>query len=70
MSEQDPRHGELVDWLKSQGHSDTQIERILAKVAEYDKQTTHESIFDSIDSGDFDIASLIDEALSDESQGD
>lgn len=70
MSEQDPRHDELVDWLKSQGHSDQQIERILTKVAEYDKQTTHESIFDSIDSGDFDIASLIDEALSDESQGD
>jgi len=66
MTINDPRHQELVEWLKSQGHSDPQIERILAKVAEYDNQTLHESIFDSIDSGDFDIAKLIDEALSDE----
>lgn len=68
MTENDPRHQELIDWLKSQGHSDLQIGRILAKVAEYDNQTLHESIFDSIDTGDFDIASLIDEALSDETK--
>lgn len=66
MTDNDPRHQELVQWLESQGHSDLQIRRILAKVAEYDSQTLHESIFDSIDSGDFDIAKLIDEALADE----
>ncbi|MEM8947040.1 MAG: hypothetical protein AAGD11_17830 [Planctomycetota bacterium] len=70
MSEQDPRHHELIEWLKSQGHNAAQIERILAKVAEYDSQTTHESIFDSIDSGDFDIASLIDEALDEQDSAD
>ena len=68
MTADDPRHHELVEWLKSQGHSDQQIQRILAKVEDYDSQTMHESIFDSIDSGDFDIASLIDEALADDEQ--
>jgi len=46
-SRQDPRHKELVEWLKSQGHDDRQIERIVAKVVEYDNRTLHESIFDS-----------------------
>ncbi|MGI9428807.1 MAG: hypothetical protein ACR2NM_09125 [Bythopirellula sp.] len=63
----DPRHQELIEWLKSQGHNDQQINLILKKVAEYDSRTIAESIFDSIDSGDFSIAALIDEALTDES---
>ena len=63
---EDPRHEELVQWLESQGHTETEIRRILAKVAEYDSQTLHESIFDSIDSGDFDLSSIIDEALSED----
>lgn len=66
MTNRDPRHAELVEWLKSQGHSPADIDRILAKVAEYDSQTMHESVFDSIDSGDFDLSKLIDEALADE----
>ncbi len=67
MLENDPRHKELLEWLKSQGHNDEQIARIMAKVAEYDSRTTRESLFDSIDSGRFDIQSLIDDALTDES---
>jgi len=66
MAENDPRHQELIAWLSTQGHSELQIVRILAKVAEYDNRTLHESIYDSIDSGDFDIATLIDQALADE----
>ena len=67
MTDNDPRQKELIDWLRSQGHDDGQIGRILAKVADYDNQTTHESIFDSIDSGDFNIQNLIDEALGEQS---
>lgn len=66
----DPRHQELIEWLRSQGHNDQQIELILAKVEDYDNQTMHESIFDSIDNGAFDIAALIDEALEEESASD
>ena len=63
MSEEDPRHLELVGWLREQGHSQDKIEKILAKVAEYDAQTLHESIFDSISRGHFDLGSIIKEAL-------
>lgn len=57
------RHAQLIAWLENQGHSQDDIEKILAKVAEYDAKTVHESIFDSIDEGDFDIQQIIDEAL-------
>lgn len=61
--ETDPRHAELTTWLKERGHSTEEIAKILTKVAEYDSQTVRESIFDSIDSGDFNISAIIDEAL-------
>jgi hypothetical protein len=66
MSAEDPRHQELVEWLCKQGHSSDQIEKILAKVAEYDAQTLHESVFDSISRGQFDLSSIIEEALGEE----
>jgi hypothetical protein len=57
------RHEELVAWLTERGHSPEEITKILAKVEQYDAETVSGSIFDSIDSGDFDIAAIIDEAL-------
>jgi len=63
MSESDPRNAELVGWLTERGHSPEEIAKILAKVEQYDAETVSGSIFDSIDSGDFDISAIIDEAL-------
>lgn len=60
------QHAQLIVWLENQGHSGDAIERILAKVDEYDKKTVHESVFDSIESGKFSLAQIIDEALKDE----
>jgi len=60
---EDPRHQELVQWLQEQKYSAIEIEKILAKVAEYDSQTLHESIFDSIEGGDFSIETIVKEAL-------
>ena len=68
MSTQDPKHDELVAWLKEAGHSDVEVEKILAKLSEYDAQTMHESVFDSINSGKFDIASIIAEALGEDEE--
>jgi hypothetical protein len=62
----DVRHEELIAWLTERGHNPDEIAKILAKVAEYDAQTIKESIFDSIDSGDFDLSALINEALGNE----
>ncbi len=64
MSDQSSsRHAELVAWLTERGHSPEEVAKILAKVDEYDAETVNESIFDSIDRGDFDIAALIKDAL-------
>lgn len=62
------RHAQLVAWLENQGHSPREIEKILAKVSEYDTQTVHESIFDSIETGAFNIKKIIGEALEDDDQ--
>ena len=56
---------ELVGWLRERGHTPDEIEKILAKVDEYDSQAVRESIFDSVDDGTFDFAKLIEEALVD-----
>lgn len=63
MTDSDPRHAELVAWLAERGHSPAEIAKILAKVDQYDAEVINESIFDSIDRGDFDIAAVIKEAL-------
>lgn len=63
------RHAQLIAWLQDQGHSEEQIQRILAKVAEYDERTIHESVFDSIESGAFDLSKIIEEALADDGEG-
>ena len=44
------------------------MRKILEKLEAYDAQTTHESVFDSINSGKFDIAALIEEALADDTE--
>ncbi|MEO0532194.1 MAG: hypothetical protein AAF266_16735 [Planctomycetota bacterium] len=62
----DHQHAQLIAWLEDRGHTSDEIDRILAKVKEYDERTVHESVFDSIESGAFDLAKVIDEALSDD----
>jgi hypothetical protein len=62
----DVQHAELIAWLAEQGYSQTKIEKVMAKVAEYDAQTVRESIFDSINSGTIDIAEFVREALGEE----
>lgn len=63
----DQRNAQLVSWLEDQGHTPQEIEKVLAKVAEYDKKTVHESVFDSIDSGAVDLAAIVREALAETS---
>ena len=63
IEDQSRGQSELINWLQERGHSPEEVAKILAKVAQYDARTVNESIFDSISSGDFDIAGLIEEAL-------
>jgi hypothetical protein len=54
---------ELVEYLRSQGHSDSEIELILARVRQYEVETQQDSIMDSIGNGTLDLAAMIQEAL-------
>lgn len=52
----------LIEHLTEMGHSWNEIEQILAKLAEYDKRSIHESVFDSLERGTFSLNQIIDEA--------
>ena len=59
----DEWHVQLTEHLRSQGHTDEEITKIFALVQKYDVETTHDSVMDAIDGGQFNLAALIDEAL-------
>lgn len=56
---------ELIAYLHGLGQSEAEIEKIMARVRQYEFETQHDSIMDSIGNGTFDIAKLIQEALGD-----
>ncbi len=53
----------LIEWLKQRGQTEEEIERILAKVRQYDEQTMHDSVMDSIGSGRMTLEALVQQAL-------
>lgn len=62
MSELD-RYPELTEFLRDRGHSDAEIELILAELHRKNEGVMVDSIMDSIDLGDFDIEEIIKAAL-------
>ncbi len=56
-------YGPLVKWLEERGHSEEEIRRIMVRVRQYDEQTMHDSVMDSIGSGHLTLETLIKEAL-------
>ena len=54
---------ELTEYLRGLGQTDTEIEKILARVRQYEFETQQDSIMDSIGNGTFDLAALIKQAL-------
>jgi len=58
---------ELIEFLTTQGYGKTEIDKILVKLREYDSSVFRQSVFDAIETGGFDLRSLIDKAIGDES---
>ena len=56
-------YDELTEYLRGLGQTDAEIEKIIARVRQYEVETQHDSIMDSIGNGTFDLAALIKEAL-------
>ena len=57
------KYPEVVTWLREQGHSDPEIEKILNRLEVHDQAVKADSLMDSIENGNFDIESIIQEAL-------
>jgi hypothetical protein len=53
----------LTEYLRGEGHSDVEIDAILARVRQYDIETQRDSIMDAIGNGTLDLAAIIKEAL-------
>ena len=56
-------YDELTEYLRGLGHTEAEIEKILVRVRQYEFETLHDSVMDSIGNGTFDLAALIKEAL-------
>ena len=56
-------YDELTAYLRGEGHSEGEIDSILARVRQYEVETQRDSIMDSIGNGTLDLAALIKEAL-------
>jgi hypothetical protein len=61
-------YDELTEYLRGLGQTDAEIDKILARVRQYEVETQHDSIMDSIGNGTFDLAALIKEALGDNTE--
>lgn len=49
----------LMGHLTEQGLSQPEIDGVIAKLREHDKRTIHESVFDSIERGTFNLQTVI-----------
>lgn len=57
------QHQELIQWLKDEGYGTGDIDKILQKVRQYDDETMHDSVMDSIARGSIDLKKIIEDAL-------
>lgn len=53
----------IADWLRGQGYAEEEIQKILAKLADYDHQTLSDAVFDSIGSGGQTLDQIIRDVL-------
>ena len=60
----------IVSGADNAEYSDEEIQKIVAQIRKYDDDTRHDSIMDSVAKGTFNLAAIIEKALteSDESQ--
>ncbi|MEM9643665.1 MAG: hypothetical protein AAF989_01620 [Planctomycetota bacterium] len=52
----------LIHYLTEQGHSWPEIQQVLSKLNEHDQRTIRESVFDSIETGSFNLEKIVEEA--------
>ena len=61
---------ELIVYLKEEGYNQAEIDKVLAKLRDYDSSVFRQSVFDAIETDSFDLRSIVDEAMGKESSDD
>ncbi len=56
-------YNEVTELLKEMGHSDFEIQKIMARLRRFEKEMQLDSIMDSIGQDGFDLDALIQEAI-------
>jgi hypothetical protein len=62
----DPYQQEIAACLADRGHTPEEIEKIMARLGQYDARVVRDALFDSMETGDFDIDAIIEEALAED----
>jgi hypothetical protein len=57
---------DIKNWLADRGHNAEEVEKIMKRLEQFDETTVRDSIFDSIETGGFDMEAIIKEALADD----
>ena len=57
------QYSEVVELLSEMGHTPAEIDKIMERLLQYEKELQLDSIMDSIGGGTLDLKGLIDEAL-------
>ena len=63
MSTPDQDSDQLAAFLHDEGYTPAEIQRVLERLDDFDSRTTHESVFDSIAAGSFDLHGMIKQIL-------
>ena len=56
---------EIEGWLAERGYTPAVIEKILQRLDQFDAKVNRESVFDAMETGEFDMDALIKDALGD-----
>ena len=70
MPETDDDYIQLGDFLRERGHTELEIEKVVAHVRNYEAETQLYSVMDSIADGHLNLGAIISEALTDEGEAD
>ncbi|HEX3725706.1 MAG TPA: hypothetical protein VHV08_05660 [Pirellulales bacterium] len=54
---------EIRQWLADRGYPPAAVDKILERLDQYDMRVNHDSVFDAMEAGEFDMDALIKEAL-------
>ncbi len=70
MPETDEDYIQLGDFLRERGHTEIEVEKIIAHVRKYEADTQLYSVMDSIADGHLNLGAIIGEALSEDGEAD